>query len=78
MPSAGEGPRIDAGIRILTHLNQPSELLRLLLHILDEGCSAVESYVKFPGKINVERSCLQVSRLFCKTLSSTVEVDRIL
>ena len=78
MPSAGEGPRIDAGIRILTHLNQPSELLRLLLHILDEGCSAVESYVKFPGKINVERSCLQVSRLFCKTRSSTVEVDRIL
>ena len=61
-------PRVDTGSRILTHLNQPSELLRLMLHILDEGCSAVESYIKFPGKTNVEKSCLQVLQILRRVL----------
>jgi len=57
-----------AGSRILTYLNQPSELLRLLLHILDEGCSAIESCIKFPGKAQVEDCCLHVLRILRRGL----------
>ena len=56
------------GSRVLTYLNQPSELLRLLLHILDEGCSAIESCVKFPGKRSVEQCCLYVLKILQRGL----------
>ncbi len=51
------------GFFIMVDLQQSSELLRLLLFILDEGCLHMESYQEFPGKSHLERSCLLVLQI---------------
>ena len=35
-----------------------SELLRMVLFVLDEGVAHLETYVEFPGKQALQRSCL--------------------
>ena len=35
-----------------------SELLRMVLFVLDEGVAHLETYVDFPGKEALQRSCL--------------------
>ena len=35
-----------------------SELLRMVLFVLDEGVAHLETYVEFPGKEALQRSCL--------------------
>ncbi|XP_058121334.1 nuclear pore complex protein Nup205 [Anopheles ziemanni] len=52
-----------ADYRILLNLNTKSELLRLILHILDESVSCFDAYAPFPGKSALEASsllCLQI------------------
>ena len=35
-----------------------SELLRMVLFVLDEGVAHLETYVDFPGKGALQRACL--------------------
>ena len=35
-----------------------SELLRMVLFVLDEGVAHLETYVEFPGKEALQKSCL--------------------
>ncbi|CAB4060211.1 NUP205 [Lepeophtheirus salmonis] len=49
---------VHPGFKIVVHLLQTSELLRMLTFILDEGCSILETYTDFPGKEHLEESCL--------------------
>ena len=35
-----------------------SELLRMVLFVLDEGVAHLDTYVEFPGKEALQRSCL--------------------
>ncbi len=58
-PAVGKHP----GFFILLDLCQSSELLRLLLFIIDEGCNLLETYQPFPGKEKVEKCCLLSLRL---------------
>lgn len=37
-----------------------SEVLRQLLHILDDGCSLLDKYDDFQGKEHLENACLYV------------------
>ena len=46
------------GFYIMIHLLQSSEMLRMIMFILDEGCNHIDTYLKFPGKADLEQSCL--------------------
>jgi len=43
------------GYWLMLDLFRSSELLRILLYILDEGCSMLDVYQPFPGKPHLER-----------------------
>ena len=50
-----------------------SELLRMVLFVLDEGVAHLETYVDFPGKEALQRSCLsalQASESYMRACSS--------
>ncbi len=46
------------GFHMMVNLLQSSETLRMILFILDEGCTLLDTYTEFPGKKALERSCL--------------------
>ncbi|XP_031849346.1 nuclear pore complex protein Nup205 isoform X2 [Nomia melanderi] len=46
------------GYHIMTQLHSKSELLHVILYILDKGCSNFDTYESFPGKKNLENGCL--------------------
>lgn len=48
------------GFHIMLQMNTNSEFLRLILHIIDESCSYLDTFAQFPGKKNLE-SCI----LYC-------------
>ncbi len=65
-PVVGKHP----GYFLLLDLFQSSELLRLLLFIIDECCAVLEKYQPFPGKEMVEKSCLLALKLLNIALST--------
>ncbi|KOC62474.1 Nuclear pore complex protein Nup205 [Habropoda laboriosa] len=58
------------GYHIMTQLHSKSELLHVILYVLDKGCSSFDSYEPFPGKNNLESStlyCLEILERGLKT-----------
>ena len=51
------------GYHFMTQLHSNTELLRIILHILDEGCSYLDTYYSFPGKKFLEESTLYCSEI---------------
>lgn len=48
----------EPGYHLMTQLHSNSELLHVILYVLDEGRNQLETYDKFPGKNNLEESTL--------------------
>lgn len=71
-PKKDAGVGVHPGYFIMVHMLQSSELLQTLLSILDEGCSALEAYTPFPGKIYLEKSCLFALRILEECLNQQV------
>ena len=62
-PQANSESGRHPGFTVMVHLLQTSELLRMLLMILDEGVNLLETYSPFAGKEQLEMStrlCLQI------------------
>ena len=57
------------GFYIMIHLLQSSEMLRMIMFILDEGCSHIDTYLKFPGKASLEEACLLSLQILDSALS---------
>ncbi|XP_031788663.1 nuclear pore complex protein Nup205 isoform X2 [Nasonia vitripennis] len=58
------------GYHIMTQLHSNTELLRVILYILDEGCSYLDTYDSFAGKKYLEDStlnCLEMLEYSLKT-----------
>ncbi len=75
-PAVGKHP----GFFVLLDLFQTSELLRLVLFVVDEGCAILETYQQFPGKEHLEKSCLLALRLLDTALGlerSFMEAARV-
>ncbi|XP_063977715.1 nuclear pore complex protein Nup205 [Diachasmimorpha longicaudata] len=51
------------GYHIMTQLNSNSELLNVILYILDEGRHHLETYEVLPGKVHLENSTLNCLRI---------------
>ncbi|KAG7205199.1 hypothetical protein KM043_018287 [Ampulex compressa] len=47
------------GYHLMTQIHSNSELLHVILYILDEGCHNFDTYDNFPGKKNLESSTLR-------------------
>ncbi|XP_012279262.1 nuclear pore complex protein Nup205 isoform X2 [Orussus abietinus] len=47
------------GYHLMTQLHSNSELLHVLLYILDEGCHCLDTYDRFTGKRSLENSALR-------------------
>ncbi|XP_078046128.1 nuclear pore complex protein Nup205 isoform X1 [Augochlora pura] len=61
------------GYHIMTQLHSKSELLHVILYILDKGCSNFDAYESLPGKKNLEIStlyCLEILERGLKTQHS--------
>ncbi|KAJ4431675.1 hypothetical protein ANN_20275, partial [Periplaneta americana] len=56
------------GYHIMVYLNSKSELLRLVLFLLDEGCHLLDTYSVFPGKESLEDSMLSCLDLLDRAL----------
>lgn len=60
---SGEVTMVNSGYYIMTQLHSKSELLHVILYILDKGCTNFDTYELFPGKKNLENStlyCLEI------------------
>ncbi|XP_067003269.1 nuclear pore complex protein Nup205 [Anabrus simplex] len=57
------------GYHIMVHLNSKTELLRLVLFLLDEGTHLLDSYAPFPGKKSLEAAILSCLTLLEQALS---------
>ncbi|XP_021914767.1 nuclear pore complex protein Nup205 isoform X2 [Zootermopsis nevadensis] len=57
------------GYHIMVYLNTKSELLRLVLFLLDEGCHLLDTYSVFPGKELLEDSMLSCLDLLDRALA---------
>lgn len=57
------------GYHIMVHLNTKSELLRLVLFLVDEGCHLLDTYSLFPGKESLEDSMLSCLDLLDRALA---------
>ncbi|KOX72429.1 hypothetical protein WN51_01529 [Melipona quadrifasciata] len=76
------------GYHIMTQLHSKSELLHVILYILDKGCSHFDTYEQFPGKKNLENCtlyCLEILERGLKTqhnymaqLASAKSIHKIL
>ncbi|XP_015437723.1 PREDICTED: nuclear pore complex protein Nup205 [Dufourea novaeangliae] len=58
------------GYHIMTQLHSKSELLHVILYILDKGCSNFDMYERFPGKKDLENGtlyCLEILERGLKT-----------
>ncbi|XP_076634374.1 nuclear pore complex protein Nup205 [Colletes latitarsis] len=58
------------GYHIMTQLHSKSELLHVILYVLDKGCSNFNTYEPFPGKKNLENAtlyCLEILERELKT-----------
>ncbi|XP_053673536.1 nuclear pore complex protein Nup205 [Anopheles nili] len=55
--------------RILLQLNTKSDLLRLILHVVDESIVCFDSYMPFPGKSSLEAASLLCLQIIEKTLN---------
>ncbi|XP_076648854.1 nuclear pore complex protein Nup205 isoform X2 [Halictus rubicundus] len=61
------------GYHIMTQLHSKSELLHVILYILDKGCSNFDLYESFPGKKSLENGslyCLEILERGLKTQHS--------
>lgn len=56
-------------IMLQLHTNDKSELLRLLLHILDEACTLLDGYVPFAGRASLERAARHALSIVEQTLA---------
>lgn len=56
-------------IMLQLHTNDKSELLRLLLHIVDEACALLDTYTQFAGRASLERAALHALRIVELTLA---------
>ena len=63
--NAGQG---SLGFGIMTHLLQTSQMLRLMLHLLDEAMTLLETYETIPGQEQMENCCLQILKLLNEAL----------
>ncbi|XP_011495942.1 PREDICTED: nuclear pore complex protein Nup205 [Ceratosolen solmsi marchali] len=68
----GESTMVNAspGYHLMTQLHSNTELLRIILYILDEGCNYLDTYDSFPGKKYLEEStlyCLEILEHCLKT-----------
>lgn len=68
----GESTAINAppGYHLMTQLHSNTEFLRIILNILDEGCTHLDTYNSFPGKKYLEDStlsCLEILEYGLKT-----------
>uniref|UniRef100_A0AAG5DJ40 Nuclear pore complex protein Nup205 n=1 Tax=Anopheles atroparvus TaxID=41427 RepID=A0AAG5DJ40_ANOAO len=68
-PSPKESRGTPAAYRILLHLNTKSDLLRLILHIVDESVGCFDTYTPFPGKSFLEASSLLCLQIIVKALN---------
>ncbi|EEB19194.1 conserved hypothetical protein [Pediculus humanus corporis] len=57
------------GYHLMISLNNKSELLRLVLHLIDEGVQRLDTYSTFPGKEALEKSNLYCLELLDVALS---------
>ncbi|XP_048265834.1 nuclear pore complex protein Nup205 isoform X3 [Bombus terrestris] len=58
------------GYHIMTQLHSKSELLHVILYILDKGCTHFDTYEQFPAKKNLENGtlyCLEILERGLKT-----------
>ncbi|XP_076547849.1 nuclear pore complex protein Nup205 isoform X1 [Osmia lignaria lignaria] len=61
------------GYHIMTQLHSKSELLHVILYVLDKGCCNFDIYEPFPGKKNLENAtlyCLEILERGLKTQHS--------
>ncbi|XP_053982005.1 nuclear pore complex protein Nup205 [Hylaeus volcanicus] len=76
------------GYHLMTQLHSKSELLHVILYILDKGCFNFDTYEPFPGKKNLENAtlyCLEILERELKTqhnymsqLASAKSIHKIL
>jgi nuclear pore complex protein Nup205 len=57
------------GYHIMVNFNTKSELLRLVLYLVDEGCHLLDTYSPFPGKESLEDSMLSCLDLLDRALA---------
>ncbi|XP_076756718.1 nuclear pore complex protein Nup205 [Xylocopa sonorina] len=61
------------GYHIVTQLHSKSELLHVILYVLDKGCTTFDAYESIPGKKNLENGtlyCLEILERGLKTQHS--------
>ncbi|XP_065083337.1 nuclear pore complex protein Nup205 [Ochlerotatus camptorhynchus] len=58
------------GFHILLQVNTKSDFLRLLLHIIDESCTLFDGYNTFPGRKNLEVTCLYALQIIERALET--------
>jgi nuclear pore complex protein Nup205 len=66
LTSSSEVQARHPGFSLMSQLLQTSELLRMLLFIVDEGCQLLDAYVEFPGKKEMENCCLLALKILTK------------
>lgn len=56
------------GYHIMLQINTESEMLRQMLHIIDEACTMLDMYAPFPGKAKLEESALYIMNIIRRSL----------
>ncbi|XP_037026300.1 nuclear pore complex protein Nup205 [Bradysia coprophila] len=65
-----ENPPPGFHILLQMNINDKSELLRLILHIIDEACVRLDNYAPFPGKAKLEKCTLYCLSIIEKALAT--------
>jgi nuclear pore complex protein Nup205 len=59
----------DPGFHIALQMHTKSQFLCLILHLIDESCTLLDSYTPFPGKKHLENSILYCLNIIAKCLT---------